>query len=266
MTDDAMTRRRFTAATAGAAALGALGGCSASSREEAELALAKEPRPSRDLLTDWTETGRETGQVIDLSTPVTTLRGYEHTVYWSEEALRRRLRERTLGQFDDDVRVFVASRVTLRPSIDDIPLEAVRETVREQAAVEARSAFEAELADAGVRDVRVVDDGTMEVADGRTATLRVYEGRFDVSPVSVPITETREFTVELEPLEIEGLLAVWDDGEDVLVAGGAHPGAEYDRAVQHDLTDAVSVEVGVNLGFEPDRYRAELEELVASVR
>ncbi|MFB6304686.1 MAG: hypothetical protein ABEH47_05935 [Haloferacaceae archaeon] len=151
------------------------------------------------------------------------------TAVYEDGSLRERVR--AAAGVDRTWRFFVAGRVDV-PGPSGAP--ALRRLVTDRAA----SGFADRLADRGFEDVREAERRRLRVGDAEARAVR-YEATC---------------RVEGFVLAVEGWVAVWPGDDGFRLAGGAYP-----RSVREGPADALG-----DL-FEPERFRAELFELIRTV-
>ncbi|MWV64615.1 hypothetical protein GRS48_07215 [Halorubrum sp. JWXQ-INN 858] len=260
-----MDRRTFLATTGtGSAVL--LSGCSSPPREDdaSEGEHFEAPTVRHDL-TVWEETDTSR-DVFNESLPLVDIEGYNHLEIYEDAALRRELSEGTMGSFDETVRVFAAGKINLVPGIDTLPFGLGSGTVLDAIESEAREEFVREMESHGLRSVTVTRTGTDEMSRGQEFRVTEFRSEFRYDGMRFPVEGMNDIHVAGGQLPVAGTLAVWHDGTDALVAGGAYPDERFEESIRNELTDLISVTVDVDLGFDPRRFEAELETLIESVR
>lgn len=271
-TDVSTDRRRFLLAAGSAAASAALAGCNALAGDVDERTGAgSAPTASSELLAEggWEQAETSENRLLDrsyLGGQVQVTADAE-TVTYEKAALRQSVAERTLGQLDTTLGVFSVTNLDIEPNPADLPLglgvKQLLSEVRETAGAE----FEAQLRGAGITDVRRTGETDVTVADGRNTALVEYAGKYGYEEMRIPLPAADQYaTVEGGSIEMAGALAAWRDGRYIVVAGGAHPAENFAQTVEADLSDAISVDVAIDLGLTPATYAEELRNLIASVR
>jgi hypothetical protein len=255
-----MNRREYLAAGVGIGAT-ALSGCSF-------MAAAETPRP--DVPADeldsegWDQTGEESGTVLEEEYLGVTVEAVQHTLQFEDAALRQRVADRTLGEVDTALSVFFASRVDFSPNLDDLP--GVQGQIVDQVRENARQQFEQQMEAQGLTDIEQTDTGSIEIDTGETADTEILSAVFPFEGIDFAVGEGE--SVEIPPAEIgiDATMATWHHGDYVLVAGGAHPGENYQESIDDQLSDGISVSVDVDLGLQPDQYGEEIRSLIAGVQ
>ena len=214
----------------------------------------------------WKLRERLSQKLLERDLAVTTIEGYGHTAIYEDTALRQELKEGTLGNFDQPIMLFFATRVALSPALDQLPLDVGRAEVVDQARAQAESQFNDRLANNGLTNVRRTGTQSLDIDTGETAELINYAADFEYDSISVPLPNGDQLSLDDGTLTIGGYLAVWHNDENVMVAGGAFPADTFDKTVEKDLTEMISVTVDVDLGLTPDAYGEELLDLIRSVR
>ncbi|MFW6317050.1 MAG: hypothetical protein ACOC06_01095 [Halorubrum sp.] len=260
------TRRRALAAAASAATV-ALAGC-LGTRD----GPVPEPTVTSDRIDDgWRLLDESERTVFEQTYGPVTVRALERTLIYEYVSVADALDE-TFGASGSPV-VFFATRIDLRPALDGLPGGVGRDRVMAEVETAAVDAFRAQLRDAGIENLEAVDEGTTTVTGGHAATAWRFEGEFALEG-EVSLSDGSTTTVD-EPVGVTARLAVWHDGTDVLVAGGAFPS----EAVTEVIGDAVSgpvdgetlveslagAESAEALSTDPAAFDEELSALIVSV-
>ena len=261
-----VTRRRLLGGGATAAAIG-LAGC-LGTRDGA----VPGPTVTSDRIDDgWRLVEESEGTVFQQSYGPVTIRALEATQVYEYVDVAEALAE-TLDADASPV-IFFATRIDLRPALDTLPGGVGRGRLMTEVESAATDAFRAQLRESGIENVAIVDEGITTVTGGHTATAWVLEGEFAFDGgVPLPDGSTGEIS---DPVAVRARLAVWHDGTDVLVAGGAFPTEPLtevvDDAVPDPLDgDAVLDEIADDetqaaLETEPEMFDEEISALIVSV-
>ncbi|MFC7167429.1 DUF6517 family protein [Halospeciosus flavus] len=213
----------------------------------------------------WERFAADTQQLFEQSIGPVTVTGTANTVQYEDAALRERLEADTLGSVSSTVALFSATRVVTDPSLGSLPGGVGVSQLLDVVEDRAKSQFRNEMENQGLKNPKAVGEFELEVETGETARGTEFEAEFPVPPMSFDLPNGEQLTIEGAELEIEGQLAVWEHANSVLVAGGAYPGENYTRALQRNVTDAVTVGVDVDLELEPKSYAQEVRSLVTRV-
>lgn len=269
-----MKRRDFVRTAAGTAAITSLAGCNSStgtSDEEAEDVPA--PVPSKELLNEggWNEIASTNERILDRN----MLGGRVHVTadthsrYYEDAELRKEMKEKTMSHFDAPLSAFSANRIALNPSPADLPFGVGVDEVLDLITDQVLTQFESRLKKSNIENVRKQGEREISVATGGEAALNDFAADYRYSAMEIPIPgqegERKTLSIEGGTLGINALLAVWRNGEDVMVAGGAHPAENFTKTVEKDLTDGIQVTVDLDFGLEPEEYEEELLGLIKSV-
>lgn len=256
-------RRRYLGVAA-SAGLAGLAGCGAG---DTASAARGPPRVPESKLADggWEQVDEQTRDPAFEKTfgPVSVAAAFRTLVYEDVE-LAAELRRKTLGQAEGQFSMFFATRVTLDPSLANVP-DAARGPVVEQVERQARAQFESQLAAAGLVEIEQASTGELTVDTGETARTTNYTAAFPFEGISFPLTEEESVEIAGRNLAVDGFLAVWEHDGSILVAGGAHPDENLALSTTKEPTSAIEVSVDVDLGLAPDAYREELRSLVTAV-
>ncbi|ELZ92862.1 hypothetical protein C440_12114 [Haloferax mucosum ATCC BAA-1512] len=257
-------RRRTYLGLAASAGVTGLAGCTSGSTASAARAPPELPE---ELLESggWEYIG---GQTLDPAFeqsvgPVSVSAAFETVVYEDTE-LAAEIKQKTLGQAEGQFLLFFATRVTLNPSLSNIP-DAARGAVVDQIEAQARTQYKQQLEEVDVTNIEQSGTGSMTVETGESARVTNYTATVPFESITFPFTEEQEFVIEGDTVDVNGLLAVWEHDGTVLVAGGAYPGENFELNVTDEPTDAIEVAVDIDLGLTPDAYREELHELIKAV-
>lgn len=252
-----MDRRRFVAATA-AAGLAGLSGCSTA------VGTVPPPRVPGALLDEggWERVDELHETVFERSYGPVDVEAAAHTVLYEDTGLRADLVEKTLGQVDGQFGLFSATHVDFAPNLDNLPAGVGRAEILDQTESNARDQFAARMREAGLTDVERTGTDTLTVDTGEEASLTTFAATFPVPDITFDVTPETAITIDGGAVRVDGDLAVWHHGDYVLIAGGAYPGENFTRAVERDLSEAITVGVDVDLGLEPGAYREEVRALV----
>lgn len=254
-----MDRREFLT-VAGAGALASLAGCSGA------IGAVAAPIVPRDRLANggWKQIDETEATVFKQNYGPVTLEAKSHGLTYSDTALRQEISKKTLGNVDGQMALFAATRINFSPDLTSLPVASSSVVDRTETA--ARSQFESQMRDAGLRNVQQVDTGTLTVDTGETARLTSYQAEFPFDGVSFPVTADKSVAISGSPITVAGDLAVWLHDGSVLVAGGAYPAENFAKTTTEDLSSAITVTVDVDLGLEPATYEQEVRTFVKAVR
>lgn len=185
-----------------------------------------------------------------------------NTVVYTDTGIRADLTERTLGELSPTTNVYTATQIDVDPDITSLPFDT--DTIMDTVRAEAKAGFVAELEDAGVTNVEQDGSATVTLDSGETVKVLRYAGTFPLDPIAVSLIADQEMTIEPDDVTVEGWVAIWRDGDAVMVVSGMYPGENVAFTQSSDLNDAITVTVAVDLGFESDAYREELFSLIES--
>ena len=253
------TRRRFLAGVAGLGVTIGLAGCA--STETGSL----EPHVSQALLEKggWSridridQTQAETVNVAGTSQRVRTR--VLADVYENERTV-----ETLADSFELDAsalevpaEVFVASKAKIDPSFLRMAIgtDMVIDRVLEQADRMARQ----QLRNQGFVDVRIANEGSLDIESAGEASHRVYRADYPYDGQEFE-TEGREVKLLPGKFTVESQFAIWAYEGLLVGGGGLYPGESGELDLQ--VRDR---ELELDLGLKPDRYRTTIRDLIASV-
>ncbi|MDZ5812830.1 hypothetical protein U4E84_15915 [Halorubrum sp. AD140] len=261
-----LTRRRLLAASASAAAVG-LSGC---------LGTRDGPVPAPTVTSDriddgWRLLDESESTVFEQAYGPVTVRALEHTLIYEYVSVAEALAE-TFDASGSPV-VFFATRIDLRPALDGLPGGVGRDRLMAEVETAAVEAYRAQLRNAGIEDLEEVDEGTTTVTGGHTATSWRFEGEFAFDG-ELPLPDGSTTDVS-EAVDVTGRLAVWHDGTDVLVSGGAFPSESITAVLDDALPSSIDAdellesiadaETAETLATDPADFDEELSALMVSV-
>jgi len=255
-----MNRRRFLGG-AGVVGLGALAGCTNA------LGSVAPPQVPDDQLSEggWEQTDRTEETVLDESYGPVNVTAKSTTLTFSDTALAAEVTDKTLGRIDGTLSIFAASHIDFDPDLNNLPAGVGTKEVVSEVETQARAQFEQRMRDQGLENVERVGEEEFTTDSGKSPGLATYRGEFPVGTIEFD-ANGETFTLDVGTIEVAGDLAVWNQGEYVVVAGGAYPAENYADTVSRDLSEAISVTVDVDLGLTPGEYREEVRNLMAATR
>jgi hypothetical protein len=255
-----MNRRRFLGG-AGVVGLGALAGCTNA------LGSVAPPQVPDEQLNDggWEQTDRTEETVLDESYGPVNVTAKSTTLTFSDEALAQEVANKTLGRIDGTLAIFAASHINFDPNLNNLPGGVGRKEVISETETQARAQFEQQMRDQGLENVERVGEEEFTTDSGKSPGLATYRGEFPVGTIEFD-ANGETFALDVGTIEVAGDLAVWNEGDFVVVAGGAYPAESYAETVDNDLSNAINVTVDVDLGLTPDQYREEVRSLMAATR
>lgn len=261
------TTRRGVLASVGGVSASLLAGCASPSSTRGTTNVDGPSVPSTKLEENgWKRTAQRQRHVFDESYfgGAITVSADQHTVVYEDRRLRETVKKRTLGKLDTSLKLFFSTRVGIEPGLEDLPFGLGVSQVVDRASSSAKRSFERRLADAGLSDVSERRTTDLDIDTGETAKLVEYAAAYDYDAIPVPVPRSDDVVIPSGSLPVTGLLAVWRRGDDVLIAGGAFPAQDFEETVGTDVSEAIHVEVSIDLGLRPARYRQEVLNLVQS--
>jgi hypothetical protein len=255
-----MNRRRFLGG-AGVVGLGALAGCT-----NALGTVAPPDVPESRLESGgWEQTNRTEETILDRSYGPVNITGKSTTLLFNDAALADEMSSKTLGRIEGTLAIFAASHIDFDPDLNNLPGGVGTKEVVSEAETQARAQFERQMRNQGLENVEQVGEEEFTTDSGKSPGLATYSAEYPVGTIELDASgET--FALEVDTIEVAGDLAVWNEGDFVVVAGGAYPAENYAETVSRDLSAAISVTVDVDLGLTPDQYREEVRSLIAGTQ
>lgn len=258
-----MNRRRFLAAS-GVAGLAGLAGCSNLTGNA--LGSVAPPDVPESQLEDggWGLAEEDTRTVFEEDYGPVTVVAKAHSLTYTKEELAAQVEEDTLGAVAGTLATFSATRVMFSPDLTDLPEQVGRKQLIDQVEENSKEQFEQEMRNAGLTSVEETETGEMTVDSGATARYTGYQAAYEVDDFSFDLPSGDQMDVEVDAIRVEGDLAVWVHKDSVLIAGGAYPAENVAFSESEAVTDAIDVEVSVDLGLTPAAYADEVESLITA--
>lgn len=255
-----MNRRRFLGA-AGVAGLGAIAGCMNA------VGTVAPPDVPENKLEDggWEQTNRTEQTVFNEEYGPVTITGKSTTLTFEDTQLAQSVRDKTLGQIDGTLGLYSASHINFSPDLNNLPGGVGREEVLEQVDTAANEQFQQRMRDNGLQNVTKTGTERFQTDSGADAGLTTYSAEYPVGEMTYQ-TGSESVTIDVGAIEVAGDLAVWNENDYVVVAGGAYPFENFTKTTQKNLSEAISVTIDIDLGLTPEEYRSEVRGLVAATR
>lgn len=259
-----MDRRRFLTAS-GLAGLAGLAGCNQVT--STALGAVAPPAVPQDQLESggWTLDEERTRTVFEQRYGPVTVLAKAHSLVYTDTELAKRVQKDTLGSVSGTLATFAATRVKFSPDLTQLP-DAARGELIDQVESNSREQFLKRMQDAGLTNVQRAETGDFPIDTGETARYTGYTAEYEVGEFSFPLPNGEQMRVDVDPIAVTGDLAVWVHGDSVLVAGGAYPAENFATTLSRNVTDAVSVNVSVDLGLQPATYASEVKNLIAATQ
>ena len=253
-----MKRRAFIG-TAGIAGLGVLAGCSTA------VGTVAPPSVPESTLSEggWEQTDRTEKTVFEKSYGPVTVTAESTTLTYTDAELAASVREKTLNRIQGDLAIFAASHINFGPDLNNLPADVGRKEVLEQTEAAAREQFEDRMRDSGLENVARTGEEEFRTDSGADANLTTYEAEFPVEEMAYE-AGGQTLTIDTGAITVAGDLAVWNEGDYVVVAGGAYPAENVAKTTTKELSEAVTVTVDIDLGLAPEEYRTEVRGLIAA--
>lgn len=261
-----MQRRQFLGSTA-AVGGAALAGRTAEADSDVDVRSGDGPQtpsvPVERVDGGWVVDRERSGTFSESGMGVTST---GTTVVYVDEGLSETLRERTLGTNFEELRMFFATRVEYAPAVDRLPFGVGRSVVVDRTESNARDRFERRLEEAGLKGIERRDTRRVDIAEGPSTNLALYDAVYPYDGFEFEAGNSM-VSVAGEPVDVEGMLAAWYDRDagSTFVAGAVNPAENYEKQVEHRVTDAVDLTLDIDLGLTPAAYRQESLDLVRSV-
>lgn len=262
-----MKRRAYIAA-AGSATTAALAGRSGVPKNT-NTSQVQVPAPQvGGSLSGWRQTANQSGEAFSKSYLFgsVTVRGYQHTQIYSNHVLREKVYEETLNKVNSTLSSFFATRIKLKPNLDNLPFGIGRSQIINQIKTHAKSKFKTQLKNQGLTSIQNQSASSVTINTGETAELTKYTANYHFNSITVPVEQGKALTIPSSTIPVEGWTAVWSHNGHIFVSGGAYPNSNFNKHISKKLTQAISVQVNIDLGLNPTQYKSTLFSLIKSVR
>lgn len=260
-----MDRRRFLMAS-GVAGLAGLAGCNkVTGTALGSVAPPDVPEAALDE-GGWVLQDEESREVFEEDYGPVTVKAKAHSLVYTNDELAARVKEDTLGSVSGTFATFAATRVKFSPDLTSLPESVGREQLVDQVEANSKEQFQQRMRDAGLSSVAEVETGEMTVDSGATARYTGYEAQYEVGEFSFDLPNGDPMTIDVDAIGVAGDLAVWVHEDSVLIAGGAYPAENFAIDKSADITDAITVDVSIDLGLTPSEYSTEVESLISATK
>ena len=264
-----MNRRLFLAALA-TSSTAALAGCLSvtnTSRSEADISV-RAAEVSGGQLNDngWQKVAELEQKVLDRDFAFVDIEVYSHTTQYEDMALRRRLREGTMGFFDASVMQFFASRIEVVPAIDEIPFGIGLDTIMGLVQASAESQLKGQMEEQGLNNIREGRTESININNGPQTLLKTYFADFTYPSMEFPVTNDQRIKIPADSLSVWGALSAWKSEDSILVAGGVCPAQEFTESLTKEVTDLITVTIDIDLQLRPEQLQQEIRNLIRTVR
>lgn len=258
MNEDRPTRRQVLLGAGSLLALSGLAGC-----QGAPGSLEPRLPVARLAETGW----RQIADIDEATSEEVDLGGTTQEVHVETKAdIYENVRpvEQVAERFEVDAEqstvpaaVFLAAKTRVDPPVTR--LLGVSETALARAVDAAEGQATQQLREQGFKNIRRIDQGSLEIEAGATATHRVY--RADYPYESYVVTyQGHPITIEPGVITLEAQLAVWPYRGLLVTSAGLYPGEEGQLTVTVQGTTRE-----LSLGLQPDHYREDVQELIQLV-
>lgn len=224
------------------------------------------PEPSEDVLGGrWRKVEERRGTTRKDLLGLARVTALHHTDVYGNKALREEVREKTLGRVDRELMVFFVNRTTVVPSFENLLGSVSRRQLTPAVRTLARTKLEDELRKRGVYDLRINGSHDVHGETGRKVELQRLEAVYRLPDTEVEIDDDRSVEFEGGDIEVNGWLGAWIKRGEVYVVGGVYPADDLMRQKHVELTDAVELDIDIDLDIWPRPYRHEVFDLAESV-
>jgi hypothetical protein len=66
-------------------------------------------------------------------------------------------------------------------------------------------------------------------------------------------------------LPIQGVIGRWKEGGSILAGGGVYPLQDFEQTREINMSDSISLEIGIDLGLSPPTHKNEVFDFIRSV-
>lgn len=152
---------------------------------------------------------------------------------------------------------FVAAKARVKPQL--ARLAVLSDVLRDLAVDRAEDRAKRELRERGFKDVRKVEETSLEIAAGPTADHRTYRAEYPYDAFEVTV-RGRRVTVQAGSITVETQLGIWPYRDLLTTGAGVYPAESGTLTVE-----AFGTRRDIDLDFKPDRYRNDVRELITQV-
>lgn len=224
------------------------------------------PEPPDELLGDsWRKVEERRGTTRKDLLGLARVTAFHHTDVYGNQHLRSEVREKTLGRVDRELMVFFVNRTRVVPGFENLLGSVSRRQLTPAVRTLARNKLEEELRRRGIRDLRINGSHDVRGESGRKVELQRLEASYELVDTEVEVAAGRTIEFEGGEVDVNGWLGVWLRSGEVYVVGGVYPADDLERRRHVALTEAVDVDIRIDLDIWPRPYRHEIFELAESV-
>ncbi|PSP79665.1 hypothetical protein BRC81_03955 [Halobacteriales archaeon QS_1_68_20] len=243
----------------------ALAGCSAPGGDDQGGGNYSWPGVPNEHLQGWEKAGTET-DVFSRSAWWVGVDAYVATEIYNDVAIRQDVREKTMGQFDEVLATFFATKINLEGL-------GTRAVTASEIADRLFPEFRSQMEEYGVQNVEETETSSPAPSNHDPVT-KEYSGTFPTPAiereVSMPDVETKTLHLPADELEITGLASAWKTNTGTGYAGGAvFPAENFSKKDTISLTGAegsgIDVTISVDLGLDPTSIRNRVVGMIESI-
>ncbi len=231
-----------------------------------EMSHVEPPRPSEEALGDsWRKVEERRGTTRKDLLGLARVTAFHHTDVYGNEALRQEVKEKTLGRVDRELMVFFVNRTRVVPGFENLLGSVSRRQLTPAVRTLARNKLEEELRKRGIRELRINGSHDVRGESGRKVELQRLEATYELVDTVVEVDAGKTVEFEGGDVDVNGWLGAWIRSGEVMVVGGIYPADDLERRKHVELTEAVDVQIDIDLDIWPRPYRHEIFELTESV-
>lgn len=262
--DSAPRRRKFLAAL-GAAGAATLAGCGSSTDTPVgEPSTKNVPAPTVDSAKRWKiiTPDSQPRVVVKGSFGPFNYQAVGHVNKYEDKRLRRRIREDTFGEVDRPFAVAFSARIDIFPSEVSLASGIVANVDKEMLKDLKRS-----MKEFGVTNLE--EKGRL-VPTSTSKTFQQVVGDYKIQPVvidgvDIPHSDKTRLKFGGGKLPIKGIVANWKSDGSILAGGGVYPAGPFRESEEIEMSDAISINISVDLNLEPTQRKRQLLEFVRGI-
>ncbi|MFB6270887.1 MAG: hypothetical protein ABEH83_13155, partial [Halobacterium sp.] len=182
-----------------------------------------------------------------------------------DQELANEVKQKTLGQIEGRLAIYSASHINFSPDLNNLPGSVGRQEVISEVESAANEQFKQRMEENGLENVQETGEEPFETDSGKSPGVKTYSAEFPVGTVEYE-TGGETISIDVGSIAVSGDLAVWNEGDYVIVAGGAYPAENFSKTTEKTLSEAISVTVDIDLGLTPQDYKAEVRDLMAATK
>jgi hypothetical protein len=261
------TNRRTLLAILGTGSISALAGCGSNTPSaQGEVSEKHVPAPSLDVGEKWELVTPDSKPRVMQKGSISLLdwTAVGHTVQYEHTRLRERIKEDTFGEVDRPLVMAFAARVDIFPRQASFATGIKSGKIDDSLSSNLKSAME----EFGVKNVS--QQSPIEDPNLPAKKLQVITGEYPIDAVTIegvdiPHSDRTQLKFGGNRLPIQGVIGRWKEGGSILAGGGVYPLQDFEQNREINMSDSISLEIGIDLGLSPRTHKNEVFDFIRSV-